>query len=202
MSLSEVELSYIWKLKNNYEIRSMNEVEFEPLFQKYTKEFFDDATQVFRLRDSLTEEERARIKKLSGNMGEPFILRLGIFHGEHFVGWHFGRQDSYTSFYMQNSGVLQEHRRKGLYSQLIERVLEVTTDMGFQSIWSRHHTTNNDVIIPKLKAGFVINAIEVTDIFGTLIHLHYFPKEVRKKMMDYRVGQIKPDDEIKKYLGF
>jgi hypothetical protein len=43
--------------------------------------------------------------------------------------------------------------------------------------------------------------MEVSDMFGTLIHLHYFPKELRRKMMDYRVGQIKPDEEIKKSLG-
>jgi len=193
--------NYNWQIDDSYSIRSMTEEEFDPLFQKYTKEFFDDDTQVFRLRDALTEDERARLKKLSANMGEPFVLRLGVFHKNEFVGWHFGRQDSHTQFYMQNSGILPEHRRKGLYAELVKRVLEVTTEMGFQSIWSRHNTTNNAVIIPKLKQGFVITALEVTDIFGTLIHLYYFPNEIRRKMTDYRVGQIKPDSEIKKYLG-
>lgn len=102
---------------------------------------------------------------------------------------------------MQNSGVLPEHRRKGLYSELVKRVVNVATGLGFQDIWSRHNTTNNAVIIPKLKQGFLITGIEVTDIFGTLIHLHYYPKEIRRRMTDYRVGQIKPDAEIKKYLG-
>ena len=190
-----------WKINDQYQIRSMTKEEFDPLFQKYTKLFFDDETQVFRLRDALTEEDQGRLKKLSANMGEPFELRLGVFHGSEFVGWHYGRQDSHVQFYMQNSGILPEHRRKGLYAELVKRVLEVTTEMGFQSIWSRHNVTNNSVIIPKLKHGFVITSMEVTDIFGTLIHLYYFPKEIRRKMMDYRVGQIKPDTEIKKHLG-
>lgn len=193
---------YNWQIDEQYQIRSMRPEDFEPLFQKYTKEFFDDETQVFRLRDSLSEPERNKLKSLSANLGEPFMLRLGVFHNDQFIGWHFGRQDSLTSFYMQNTGILPEHRRKGLYTHLVKKVLEIASELGFQSIWSRYNATNNAVIIPKLKQGFVITALEVTDIFGTLIHLYYFPKDVRRKMMDYRVGQIKPDAEVKTYLGF
>lgn len=43
--------------------------------------------------------------------------------------------------------------------------------------------------------------MEVSDLFGTLIHLTYFPKELRRKMTDFRVGQMKPDKEIKQHLG-
>lgn len=190
-----------WRIDDDYEIREMKAEEFDPLFQKYTKQFFDDVTQVFRLREALDDRECEQIKKLSANMGEPYSLHLGVFYKDEFVGWHYGRQDSATSFYMQNSGILPDHRRKGLYTEIVKRVLQITTELGFQGIWSRHNTTNNDVIIPKLKMGFVITTIEVTDIFGALVHLHYFPKEIRRKMMDYRVGQIKPDAEIEKYLG-
>lgn len=192
---------YDWQIDEHYRICSMNTEEFEPLYQKHTKEIFDD-TQIFPLRDSLSESERIKLKSLRTNLGEPFVLRLGVFYHDQFVGWHFGRQDSFTSFYMQNTGILPEHRRKGLYTHLVKKVLELASEMGFQSIWSRHNATNNAVIIPKLKQGFVITALEVSDIFGILIHLNYFPKEIRRKMMDYRVGQIKPDAEIKKYLDF
>lgn len=193
--------NYRWKINEDYEIRSMPPEEFDPLFEKYTKLFFDDETQVFRLRDALSENERTLARNLNSNMGSPFNLNLGVFFKDQFVGWHYGRQDSAVSFYMQNSGILPEHRKKGLYTELVRRVLEVTTELGFQSIWSRHNATNNDVIIPKLKSGFVISALEVSDLFGTLVHLYYFPKALRRKMMDYRVGQIKPDEEIKKSLG-
>lgn len=194
-------MEYNWQINNDYHIRSMTNEEFNPLFQKYTQLFFDDATQVFRLRDSFSDQEREKAKKLSANMGQPFELQLGVFHRNDFVGWHYGRQDSAVQFYMQNSGILPEHRNKGLYTELLKQVLKVTTEMGFQGIWSRHNATNNAVIVPKLKQGFVITAMEVTDLFGTLIHLTYFPKEIRRRMTDYRVGQIKPDEEIKKYLG-
>ncbi len=194
-----------WKIDDNYEIRSMTPEEFEPPFEKFTKEFFEDRTQVFRLRNSLSEKERERMKELGAKMGDPFKLRLGVFHKdkdkEEFVGWHFGRQESATTFYMVNSGILAHHRRKGLYAELVKRVVAVATEMGFQEIWSRHSATNNAVIIPKLKQGFVISAMEVTDTFGTVIHLRYLPSELRRKMTEYRVGHIKPDAEIKKHLG-
>jgi hypothetical protein len=189
-----------WQIDDHYSIRSMTEEEFEPLFEKHGNEIFDDS-QIFRIRPTWTPEDHEKINKLRANMGKPFELRLGVFHNSDFVGWHYGRQDSPIQFYMQNSAILPAHRRKGLYNALMKRVLEITTEMGFQDIWSRHNATNNDVIIPKLKQGFTITAMEVTDIFGTLVHLHYFPKEIRRKVMDYRVGQIKPDDEIKKSLG-
>ncbi len=190
-----------WKINEQYEIRSMSKDEFDPLFQKYTQQLFIDKTQIFRLRDTFSTDDETSLNKLSANMGHPFELRLGVFCGKDFVGWHYGRQDSHVQFYMQNSGILPEHRRQGLYDQLIQRVLEITIDMGFQSIWSRHNATNNAVIIPKLKHGFVITGMEVSDLFGTLVHLSYFSKEIRRKMMDYRVGQIKPDSEIKNLLG-
>lgn len=193
--------NYQWRIDDDYQIRSMPADQFGPLFEKHSSKIFDDETLVFRLRDALSDEERARLKVLSSNMGEPILLRLGVFYRDEFAGWHLGRQDSATSFYMQNSAILPEHRRKGLYNHLVKRTVEVATELGFQSIWSRHNATNNAVIIPKLKHGFVISAMEVSDIFGTLVHLTYFPKEVRRKMMDFRVGQAKPDSEIKKHLG-
>ena len=192
-----------WKLDEHCTLRSMTSEEFDPLFQKYSREFFDDATQVFRLRDSLSPEERERMQWLRAKMNRaaPLQLQLGLYVDGEFAGWHFGRQDSISSFYMQNSAVLPKFRRRGLYTAMLQRVLETTTQLGFLEVWSRHNATNNDVIIPKLKAGFVISAIEVSDVFGTLVHLRYYPSVLRRKMVDYRVGQIKPDAEIKRLLN-
>lgn len=71
---------------------------------------------------------------------------------------------------------------------------------GFQVVVSRHNLTNNAVIIPKLKAGFVISGFEVDDRFGTLVKLSYFFNPLRRKLLDVRVGQSAPDDEVKKLL--
>lgn len=72
---------------------------------------------------------------------------------------------------MTNTGILEEHRRRGLYTALLPVVLNQLRQKGFQIVFSRHTLTNNAVIIPKLKAGFVISGFEVDDRFGTLVQL-------------------------------
>jgi hypothetical protein len=65
----------------------------------------------------------------------------------------------------------------------------------FQIVYSRHVATNNQILIPKVKAGFVITGIEVLDVFGVMVHLSYFFNPLRRKVLDARVG--KPDLMLK-----
>jgi len=107
-----------------------------------------------------------------------------------------------STLYMQSSAVFPEFRRAGLYTELVRKSVELGTEAGFLSIFSRHVATNNAVIIAKLKLGFRITSLELTDTFGSLVHLSYFPNKTREKMLEYRASFSKPDDEIKKLLGF
>jgi ribosomal protein S18 acetylase RimI-like enzyme len=186
---------------DNYKIRELPTDEFGELWVQHGKKFFEDESQIFRLRNALSESELKNIDNLKSNLGSPIRVNLGIYYNNEFVGWSWGYQESAFRFYMCNSAIFPEHRRKGLYTMLMNEMIEHVSKLGFQEIYSRHTTTNNAVIIPKLKAGFLITTIEMTDLFGALIHLAYFPNQLRKKMLDYRVGQIKPDEEIKKHLG-
>ena len=185
---------------DNYEIRELHIDEFGPLLGEHRKTFFEDESQIFRLGNALSGNELEKMGVLKSSLGEPIRINLGIYYNNEFVGWSWGYQESASRFYMCNSAVFPEHRRKGLYTMLLNEMIKRVTAIGFQEIYSRHTTTNNAVIIPKLKIGFVITSIEITDLFGALVHLTYFPNALRKKILDYRVGQIKPDDEIKNYL--
>lgn len=129
-----------------------------------------------------------------------FTLRLGVFFRDQFCGWTIGEQQADGVFYMRNSAIFPEHRRKGLYSALLDKTLQSARNKGFQAVRSRHKATNNEVIIPKLKAGFKITGFEISDIFGTLVHLTLFLNPLREQVLDYRVG-YKPSDEVKKALG-
>lgn len=71
---------------------------------------------------------------------------------------------------------------------------------GFQVIYSSHIATNNAIIIPKLKAGFVITSMEVKERFGTRIKLSYYTSQLRKKVVGFRVGFNRPDKELKDIL--
>lgn len=152
-------------------------------------------------RRVLSEEERTQLKPLNQNMSQMLRFNLCIFRGEEFCGWFTGDQYNAETFYMRNSAILPQHRRKGLYTILMHEVLERVKAMGFQIVLSRHTTTNNSIIIPKLKAGFVITSIEVSDRFGTLVHLSYFFNETRRQIMEFRAGDLKPDQKIKDALG-
>ena len=185
-------------MNSNYKIKKMPSKEFHALWTKHKLEVFEE-DHSYSLWDMLSEEEVSKANELRKHISNKVEICLGVFdESENFVGWSWGFQDSSTSFYMANSAILKEHRRKGLYSRLVDEMINLATELGFQLIYSRHCATNNSVIIPKLKAGFIISKIEMDDIFGVLIHRHFYPNKTRRKIMDYRSGQKAPDDELKK----
>lgn len=190
------------ELDNGYTIRAMAGEEFTPLWQAHAKAVFDDVLPMFRYRETLPAAELDKVNALRAPVAAAYRLNLGLFRDDDFVGWSWGYQESGETFYMCNSAVLPAHRGQGLYQALIAAVIEETTAQGFQKLYSRHVATNNAVIVPKLKAGFVITGVELSDIFGTLVHLSYFPNALRRKMLDFRAGFVRPDAVIREQLGF
>lgn len=188
------------ELENGYTIRALDTDVFWELWPAHGKTIFEDASPIFQFRDALSETERAKASALREQMGKVYRLNLAVYQGDTFVGWSWGYQEVGETFYMCNSAILPAHRGKGLYRALVAAVIEKTTELGFQKLYSRHIATNNAVIIPKLKAGFVITGFELSDQFGTLVHLSYYPNAVRRKVLDFRAGQAMPDDEVKARL--
>ena len=80
------------------------------------------------------------------------------------------------------------------------QTLSILSEKGFQKIYSRHMPNNNAVIIPKLKAGFVISSMELDDMFGVLVNLTYYTNKLRLKAFDYRTGNSRMSDELSKFL--
>jgi hypothetical protein len=78
----------------------------------------------------------------------------------------------------------------------MELAMEHITDLGFQRIYSRHKMSNNAVIIPKLKAGFVITGFEVAMMyFGNLVELSYYTNPRRRELLEVRTGMRRPSEE-------
>ncbi len=185
-------------MKQNYSIKELTAEEFRPLLAAHKQSVFKD-THSYEFQGILSKAELEHMKELAKATGAPYKLFLGVFDKEgQFVGWSWGLQENATTFYMVNSAILPAHRRKGLYSLLLNRCIELLSAKGFQLIYSRHCATNNSIIIPKLKVGFIISKMEIDDTFGILIHLHFYTNKGRRKIMDYRAGQLKPDEEIRK----
>jgi len=188
-------------MMNDYSIRELTDEQFGPLFSQHVGAVFESVHD-YSFDDLLDDTERVHIDRLSRRLGSPWTLRLGAFDREdRFVGWTWGRQESRHAFYMVNSGVLAGHRRRGLYTALIDRCVSAAFDEGFQLVYSRHCATNNAVIIPKLKAGFVISTLGIDDRHGVLVHLHRYANADRHRIMDYRSGQRGPDAGIRKLFG-
>lgn len=172
---------------------------FRPLFAEYRPVVFA-GTSSFNPRDHYSEAEVAALDALRSDIAGAYRLHLGIFYRDQFVGWHFGQQLEPDTFYMTNTGILAAHRGRGLYTALLPIALEQLKQKGFQIVFSRHTATNNAVIVPKLKAGFVITGLEVDDRFGTLVQLSYYFNPLRRKLLDMRVGQCRPDDGTRDLL--
>lgn len=189
------------RLIDGYTCHPLEPNEFRPFFDRHHGEIFRDHTML-DLDAILSDDERARNAPLLERARGLYRLTLGIFCGEELVGWTFGRQETHEKYYMTNTALLPEHRGKGVYKALLPAVLSILEKEGFQVVYSRHSATNNEVIVPKLKAGFVISGMELSDQFGTLVYLSYFFNPVRRRVVDVRCGQATPDEEIRRVLGF
>ena len=188
-----------YKLPAGYVVKEVPKEDFWPLFEKHAPKVFSnnldyDVAEI----DSKTAKEKLKILYKNFISPTQFRVHLGVFYKNKFVGWSWGFQHNSHTFYMCNSAVLPEHRRKGIYTYLMQEVIKITSDAGFTHIYSRHIVSNNDVIIPKLKMGFKISSLELSERFGTLVHLTYFPHQIRNDIFDFRSGFKHPDKKMKK----
>jgi len=180
-------------LVDGYYGREMDRAAFDVFFSEHVKSVFG-STRSLPVHRLMTPDEREAEAGLRARMGEPISLYFGIYTADHEqIGWSYGFQEGSQRFYMCNTGILAAHRRQGLYKALLPVIVNRVAAMGFQIIFSRHAMTNNAVIIPKLRAGFVISNFELSDRFGTLVHLSYFTNAGRRNAMDYQCGQANLD---------
>lgn len=155
----------------------------------------------FRWKDWASPEAVARQQALAARMGgEPWRLRLGAYVEGQLAGWTVGVQESGETYHMVNSVVLPEFRRRGVYRALVAAALARVEAEGFQRVYSRHVTTNNAVIVPKLQAGFVISGLEISDLYGSLVHLTWLADPVRRAVMAVRSGERRPDADTLKHF--
>ncbi|RYF55775.1 MAG: GNAT family N-acetyltransferase [Comamonadaceae bacterium] len=118
----------------------------------------------------------------------PPMQRLGAYIGEELVGWSNGWMERGKVFYMANSGVATAHRRKGIYTALLDAVREHALSQGVVVLRSQHSVLNNPVIIAKLRYGFHISGLSQSAQMGTLVELTCHLSELRQAL--YRSRSI------------
>jgi GNAT superfamily N-acetyltransferase len=179
-------------------IREMTSEEFWPLVKKNEAKVF--RTQQFAAYQNMTAHERRDFEDRKKFIKERLSLNYVLFDGKKLAGWTAGFQTNPNEFYMMSSAVLPKYRRKGNYTKLLKTVLDEAKKRGFQLVTSNHLATNNPVLIAKLKLGFSISGMEVSDQMGVLLKLTYSFNPLRAEILKYRTGELHPTARVKKAL--
>lgn len=187
------------ELSNGYRLEAISKSDYDE-FRKINEPLIFPNRFDINVHNALSAEERASITTLNTQLGTPYELRLGFFFEDQMVGWSYGVQLNGETFRMVTTGITPAHQRKGVYSSFLTWLAEHVQDKGFQILFSRHYATDNQVIIPKLRFGFLISGFELTDDFGLLLRLSYYFNEVRRKTLHVRSGFQQADDEIKQLI--
>lgn len=189
-----------WTIAEGYELREVPAEEFRSFLTEHRPRLLGGDFSCMP-EEYLSDDEKRAQEQLADRMGNLFRLRLGVFYNGSQVGWSFGTQLDRGKFYMVNSAIFPEHRRKGLYKSMLEKAVGIVAAQGFQLITSSHIATNSPILIAKLKAGFIITGFELSDVFGLMVNLTYFTNPTRRKIMDFRAGRSRPDADLRRLLG-
>ena len=188
------------KLFDNYYFRIIEDVDLYYNYQNENRSKNFELDINFHPNSIYTDNEKEKLALLKLTCSNRFVLRIFIYENEKIIGWSHGWQIEDDTFYMTNSAIEASYRNKGIYSSLLNHIIIILKEKGFQKITSRHKTNNNQVIIPKLRAGFLISSFEISEVFGILVHLTYFFNKTTKKVFDYRIGVVDNERKIHKIL--
>jgi ribosomal protein S18 acetylase RimI-like enzyme len=165
----------------------------EPAYSALAGEAFSDF-EASELLSEVLNEEAAVKSGTPGTVEEGAALRIGVFQGDTLVGWTFARPQGAKHLHMINSAVAPAHRRQGVYSKLVQLVIEHARSGGYVAILSRHAANNNAVIVAKLKLGFFVSGFEYSEVYGPLVRLTYLPGELRRTLHRTRSSPIRRAD--------
>lgn len=182
-------------LGSGYRVESVSKSQYDDFRKVHEPVIFPNRFDI-HVQDALASTEREAVVNLGKALGNPYEMRLGLFLNTDMIGWSYGIQTTADTFRMATTGIVAEHQRKGVYSRLLGVLAEHLKEKGFQTIFSRHYATDNQVIIPKLRFGFLISGFELTEEYGLLLRLCYYFNETRRKVLHVRSGFQQPDDEV------
>lgn len=165
----------------------------EPEFTALRNVAFADFGERSGLLTDVLADEANRRPQVSGPEAPILQLRIGAFIDDRLVAWSYSRGED-TQLHMVNSGVSPGLRRRGIYSRLVEATIAHADSHGFLRIISRHVPSNNAVIIPKLRLGFMVSGFEYSEVYGPLVRLTYLIGHKRRELYRARSMPVVPSD--------
>ena len=181
------------------EIRELSAEEYNLVFQNWGTVIFDRNHPVLHPARTRTEED-ARSQRKRQFEDSVWTLRLGAYVNGRLAGWSYSQQSGPDTVHMMISAVLPEFRRQGIYSRLLDSVVERVQQEGYEILTSNHDPANSAVLIAKLKAGFVITGYSVIDIVGPQVTLSRYLHANRNRALKFRLGHAFADEDILKRM--
>lgn len=187
----------------------------EPLLGRYRVAFVDHATwkasykpveaELFsgqapiETAPAWSDAQRARFAELNACFGA--LLQHDALVTDEQTGqtmaWFHGFQEPRAVWYMGISAVHPAWRGRGVYTAFLERLLGLLGEQGFREVQSRHKADNNAILVPKLRAGFIIGAFEITANHGLLLHLRYCFSETLRATYAWRVDATRGAEALR-----
>ena len=174
-----------------YSVRQLSEDDFAAALRGSKKDILSGT----RLGAS-----RNLIPKSTANLNSTIIISLGLFHYETFVGWSTGYNIGLATFYIDNSAIHSDHRGRGFYLRLMQAMIGQVTREGFQSLKCHHFGTMNELIALKLRLGFAITGLEISEEHGSMVLMEYFINKKRSAILRFRTGESRPSVTVRKVL--
>jgi GNAT superfamily N-acetyltransferase len=132
-------------------------------------------------------EQSAGFRDLDAIVGDRLQHRMLFDVDGATVGGYWGQQETFGRYYMTVSVFHPSWRGRGLYTSLLSRVTAAVADAGFREMYSRHRADNNAILVPKLRAGWVIAAFEVAPRWGLTVHLRKYLVDALTLVHEHRV---------------
>ncbi len=194
------------RLSQSYSVEEVTAETWEVFFGEHQATVFPDEASI-PFDPIFREPEQKKIAKLRENISGSLQWYFLIYDNETPIGRHFGFQKSELEYFMANTGILPEYQNRKIYSAFLKFIIERAVDEGFQFITSIHHADNNAVIIPKLKAGFIIQSFGfliqtmiLESNFGPMIQLVYPAKDIYRKTFNAGFGAKAISTEMNKLI--
>lgn len=136
-----------------------------------------------------SEAARAGQEHLGRSWGHaPLRDHCILWDGDRVAGSFCGELKSESRYRMWHTCIHPDHRRRGLYRQVLASTIAYTAELGFDEIVSEHAPGNNPVLLAKLGAGFRITGFDVQPMVGLSVHLTYFHSADLLALYEYRCG--------------
>ena len=188
-----------YPLPHGYHLEEVDYAEWMPYALENMEKPFSKTVSFDIMSFQSQEDKEKRDNFLQGP--NRYLLFFLVKKGEEIVGWHSSRQSDWNTLYMELTGIYPEHQNQGLYKEILKIVMEKAKAKDFAIVTSKHHVVNNAVLVPKLKAGFVIHSFEIHPNYGLMVHLRFYTREHDRQLHSFRAGHGQLPSSLKPYIA-